>query len=83
MEIRIRPIAPKSVRGTAAAFGGAPHQSEKVLFGTFSDSFSPRGEALYLIDSVRVYVAAVQFSPKASPLREKLSKIGSSEPIFD
>jgi len=54
-----------------------------VLFGTFSDSFSPRGEALYLIGTVLLYGAAVWFSTKASPLREKLSKIGSSEPIFD
>jgi len=51
--------------------------------GTFSDSFSPRGEALYLIGTVLLYGAAVRFSKKASPLREKLSKIGSSEPIFD
>jgi len=72
-----------SIRGTAAAFGGAPHQSEKVLLGTFSDSFSPRGEALFRIGLAWVYGAAVWFSPKASPLREKLSKIGSSEPIFD
>ena len=64
---RIRPTAPKSIRCTASAFGGAPHQSEKVLWGTFSDSFSPRGEALFRIDAGRVYGIAVWFRKRLLP----------------
>ena len=60
-----------------------PHISQKKCFGTFSDSFSPRGEALAKASTFYHQQNIVRCGTKASPLREKLSKIGSSEPIFD
>jgi len=67
-------MRPEIGNGTASAFGGAPHQSEKVLLGTFSDSFSPRGEALYLIGTVLLYGAAVWFFAKGFSLEGEAVK---------
>ena len=60
-------------RCTAAAFGGAPHQSEKC-FGHFSDSFSPKGEALAVTSALQQQKDCAGCGTKASPLREKLSE---------
>ena len=68
---------------SAAAFGGAPHQSGPGSEEPGTDSFSPGGEALSFIQRCSFCRNWYEFPPKASPLREKLSKIGSSEPIFD
>ena len=66
-----------------AAFGGAPHQSAPGSEEPGADSFSPRGEALSRVRRCSLCCSKCKFLPKASPSREKLSKIGSSEPIFD
>ena len=41
--------------GTAAAFGGAPHQSAPGSEEPGADSFSPRGEALSRVERVSFY----------------------------
>ena len=59
--------------GTAAACGGAPHQSGKC-FGHFPDSFSPRGEALVVTSALQQQKDCARHGTKASPSREKLSE---------
>ena len=54
---------------TAAAFGGAPHQSSLGSEEPRDDSFSPWGEALSRIHPFPSYTTMCEFAPKASPLR--------------
>ena len=60
-----------------------PHQSEKVLYGTFSDSFSLEGEAFGENSYLLRQNEQRWMKDKASPLGEKLSSPGSSEPGDD
>ena len=66
-----------------AAFGGHPHQSKIGSEEPIFDSFSLKGEAfggnLHLLQKN----ALRWIRDKASPLGEKLSALGSSEPRAD
>ena len=64
----------KGMGRTAAAFGGAPHQSLPGSEEPGNDSFSPRGEALSRIQGCSFCFERCRPPPKASPLREKLSE---------
>ena len=61
-----------------------PHISQSPVPKSRGLTASPRGEKpLYDKRYSSFYCTRFKLPPKASPLREKLSKIGSSEPIFD
>ena len=66
-----------------AAFGGHPHQSkigsEEPIFDSFSLEGEAFGENLHLLQKNELR----WMRDKASPLGEKLSALGSSEPRAD
>ena len=68
---------------TAAAYGGHPHQSKIGSEEPIFDSFSLEGEAFGRNLNPLQQNEQRRIRDKASPLGEKLSSIGSSEPMDD
>ena len=70
-------------RSHLAAFGGHPHQSKIGSEEPIFDSFSLKGEAFGGSRNLLRKKKQRWIRNKASPLGEKLSALGSSEPRAD